>query len=61
MKGKFMIFYDWHWREETPCEASAALSHGRVISSQGKTFEEAREKLVEELKAIPEDEPVKIC
>lgn len=61
MKGKFLIYYDWHWREDTPCEALASLPHDRSVCAQGKTFKEAREKLIEEIKAIPEDEEVEIC
>lgn len=62
MKGKFLIYYDFYWDDDIPCQAAISLSHDRTVIGRGKTFSEAREKLIEDIKTIPEDElGVEIC
>lgn len=61
MKGKFLIYYNWHWNEDTPCSACIILPYDRTLFIEGKTFNEAKEKLIEKIKLLPEDESVEIC
>jgi hypothetical protein len=61
MKGRFRIFYDFaSYRSDHPYEAHIQLNNDVFLIESGSSFEEAKQKVVERARQIPEDETVEI-
>lgn len=60
MKGKFQIWYDLAYSGDDMYEACALLPHGNLLMANGQSWEEAKQKLIEKITAIPKDEWIEI-
>jgi hypothetical protein len=59
MKGKFRLYYDFNCYNDThPYEAILELSNEVSLNGHGDSFEEAKAKVIERARSIPEDEEV---